>query len=81
MADGRRDKRLLGEARFTLSDMDETLTCPIVFGPENSLYLLGVTALENFGVDVDPTTKTLTPILGIIGGSSRRVKRRTRKTR
>ena len=68
MADGRRDRRLLGEARFTLNDMDETLTCPIVFGPENSLYLLGATALENFGVDVDPTTKRLKPILGIIGG-------------
>jgi predicted aspartyl protease len=68
MADGRRDTRLLGEARFTIEELDETLTCPVVFGPDDSLYLLGATAMENFGVDADPTTKSLKPILGIIGG-------------
>ncbi len=68
MADGRRDRRLLGEALFTLRQFEETLTCPVVFGPKDSLYLLGATALENFGVDVDPTGKQLHPILGIIGG-------------
>jgi predicted aspartyl protease len=68
MADGRHDTRLLGEARFTIEELGETLTCPVIFGPDDSLYLLGATALENFGVDADPTTKTLKPILGIIGG-------------
>jgi len=68
MADGRHDTRLLGEARLTIDKLGETLTCPIIFGPDDSLYLLGATALENFGVDADPTTKTLKPILGIIGG-------------
>lgn len=68
MADGRRDTRLLGEARFTIDGLGETLTCPVIFGPDDSLYLLGATALENFGVDADPTTKSLKPILGIIGG-------------
>jgi len=68
MADGRHDKRLLGEALFTLGDQKETLTCPVIYGPPDSLYLLGATALENFGVDVDPTAKQLKPILGIIGG-------------
>jgi len=68
LADGRRDRRLLGEALFTIKELDETLTCPVIFAPKDSLYLLGATALENFGVDVDPTTKKLKPILGIIGG-------------
>jgi hypothetical protein len=48
--------------------LGETLTCPVVFAPQGSLCLLGATALENFGVDVDPTNKRLKPILSIIGG-------------
>ena len=68
LADGQHDRRLMGEALFTLPELDETLTCPVVFAPKGSLYLLGATALENFGVDVDPATKRLKPILGIIGG-------------
>ncbi len=68
LADGRRDRRLLGEALFTISELGETLTCPIIFAPKGSLYLLGATALENFGVEVDTTAKKLKPILGIIGG-------------
>jgi clan AA aspartic protease len=68
LADGRRDRRPFGEALFTLHELNETLTCPVIFAPKKSLYLLGATALENFGVDVDPTEKKLKPILGIIGG-------------
>ncbi len=68
MADGRRDRRLLGEALFTVHQLDETLTCPVIFAPRESLCLLGATALENFGVDADPTAQRLKPILGIIGG-------------
>ena len=68
LADGRRERRLLGEALFSISKLEGRMTCPVIFAPENSLYLLGVTALENFGVDVDPTTKTLKPILAVIGG-------------
>jgi len=68
LADGRRDRRLLGEALFTIPELNETLTCPVIFAPKKSLFLLGATALENFGVDVDPTQKKLKPILGIIGG-------------
>ena len=66
--DGRHDKRLLGEARFTIEELRETLTCPVIFGPDDSLYLLGATALENFGVAADPTAKKLKPIAAIIGG-------------
>lgn len=68
LADGRRDRRLLGEAIFTIAQLDESVTCPVVFGPAGSLYLLGATALENFGVQADPTTQQLKPIAAIIGG-------------
>lgn len=68
MADGRRERRDLGEAMFTVAGLNETLTCPVIFGPEDSLYLLGATALENFGVAADSAEGKLKPILGIIGG-------------
>jgi predicted aspartyl protease len=68
LADGRHDRRLLGEARLTIAELGETLTCPIVFGPPGSLYLLGATALEIFGVDADPVALRLKPISAVIGG-------------
>jgi clan AA aspartic protease len=68
LADGRRDRRLLGEAVFTIPQLNESLTCPVIFAPANSLYLLGATALENFGVEADPTTQQLRPIAAVIGG-------------
>ena len=68
LADGRLEQRLLGEARMTVADLGETLTCPIVFGPPGSLYLLGATALEIFGVDVDPAALRLRPMSAVIGG-------------
>src|SRR5437588_8645690 len=68
LADGRRDRRLLGEAVLNIPQLDESLTCPVVFAPKNSLYLLGATALENFGVQADPTTHQLKPLAAVIGG-------------
>lgn len=68
LADGRRDRRLQGEAVLTLPELSESWTCPVVFAPPGSLYLLGATALENFGVQADPTTQQLKPIAAIIGG-------------
>jgi len=68
LADGRKDRRLLGEALFTIPELDETMTCPVVFAPKESLYLLGATALENFGVSADPTTRHLKPVASVIGG-------------
>ena len=68
LADGRREKRLLGEALFSIHGLEGQITCPVIFAPKESLYLLGVTALENFGVGVDPTSKTLKPIFAVIGG-------------
>jgi predicted aspartyl protease len=67
LADGRRDRRL-GEAVLTIPVLDESLTCPVVFAPPGSLYLLGATALENFGVQADSTTQQLKPIAAVIGG-------------
>jgi len=66
-ADGKKDRRLVGEAAFTIDGTGETITCLVVFGPPGSLYLLGATALENFGVQADPTTQRLRPITAVIG--------------
>lgn len=68
LADGRRDRRSLGEAVLTIPQLDESLTCPVIFAQADSLHLLGATALENFGVQADPTTQQLKPIAAIIGG-------------
>ena len=68
LADGRRDRRLLGEAVLTVPQLNESLTCPVIFAPKDSLYLLGATALENFGVQADPITQQLKPIAAVIGG-------------
>lgn len=68
LADGRKERRLLGEALFSIQGLEEQMTCPVIFAPRESLYLLGATALEIFGVDVDPIEKTLKPILAVIGG-------------
>lgn len=65
--DGRRDRRSLGEAVLTIPQLDESLTCPVIFAPADSLYLLGATALENFGVQADSTTQQLKPIIAVIG--------------
>ena len=66
-ADGKKDRQLVGEAAFSIEGADETITCLIVFGPPGSLLLLGATALENFGVQADPTTQKLRPITAVIG--------------
>ena len=68
LTDGRRDRRFLGEAVLTIPQLDESLTCPVIFAPADSLYLLGATALENFGVQADPTTQQPRPIVALTGG-------------
>ena len=68
LADGRRDRRLMGEAKLAIEGLEDALTCQIIFAPAGSLCLLGATALEAFGVDVDPVSRRLRPILAIIGG-------------
>lgn len=66
-ADGKKDRRLVGEAAFSIEGSDETITCLVVFGPPGSLFLLGATALDNFGVQADPTTQSLRPITAVMG--------------
>src|SRR3989442_14344978 len=68
LADGRHEHLSLGEAVLTIPQLDESLTCPVVFAPKGSLYLLGATSLEIFGVQADPTTQQLKPIAVIIAG-------------
>ena len=68
LADGRQDTRLLGFCDFQIEGLEGSIPCPVIFAPKGSLFLLGATALENFGVDADPVRKTLKPILAIIGG-------------
>lgn len=67
-ADGRKDTRLLGFCDFEINTFEGRITCPVIFAPKGSLFLLGATALENFGVDADPVQKKLKPILAVIGG-------------
>jgi len=68
LADGRQDTRPLGFCDFDIEGLEGTIPCPVIFAPKGSLFLLGATALENFGVEVDPTQKKLKPILAIMGG-------------
>jgi hypothetical protein len=68
LAEGRQDTRLLGFCGFQIEDLEGIIPCPVIFAPKGSFFLLGATALENFGVDVDPVQKKLKPILAIIGG-------------
>lgn len=68
LADGRQDTRLLGFCDFQIEGLEGSIPCPVIFAPKDPLFLLGATALENFGVDADPIKKELKPILAIIGG-------------
>lgn len=68
LTDGRTDKRLLGFCNFEIKELGGPIPCPVIFAPKSSLFLIGATALENFGVDVDPINKKLKPILSVIGG-------------
>jgi predicted aspartyl protease len=67
-ADGRTDRKLFGPCKFEIEGINEKITCPVVAGSDDSLFLLGATALENFAVEADPVNKELKPIFAIIGG-------------
>ena len=68
LADGRQETRLLGFCDFQIEGLEGTIPCPIIFAPKGSLFLIGATALENFGVEVDPIQKRLKPIIAVVGG-------------
>ena len=60
-ADGRKIERELGEAAFSYNG--ERGISKVVFGAPGDASLLGVTALEEMGLEVDPTSRTLRPAL------------------
>jgi predicted aspartyl protease len=68
LADGRQQKRLLGFCDLQIEGREGPIPPPVIFAPEGSLFLLGATALENFGLEVDPVNKRLKPIQAVIGG-------------
>jgi predicted aspartyl protease len=68
LVDGRQDTRLLGFCDFQIEGFEGSIPCPVIFEPKGSLFSLGATALENFGVEVDPIQEKLKPILAIIVG-------------
>lgn len=68
LADGRRQRHLIGQADLAIEGLSERRTCVVVFAPAGSLFLLGATALENFGVEADPVTQKLRPITAVIAG-------------
>jgi len=68
LADGREFRRLFGYCRFEIEGLESQEICPVIFAPKDSMFLIGATTLENFGVEVDPNNKELKPILAIIGG-------------
>ena len=68
LADGRQEERPLGFCDFQIEGLEGNIPCPVIFAPKGALFLFGATALENFGVEVDPINKRLKPILAVIGG-------------
>jgi hypothetical protein len=68
LADGRQETRLLGFCDFQIEELKGSIPCPVIFAAKDSQLLIGATALENFGVEVDPINKQLKPILAVIGG-------------
>jgi clan AA aspartic protease len=57
MADGRPVERQYGFAR--VSFIGSETVAQVIFGPENAEPILGVVALENTGLSIDPTSRTL----------------------
>jgi predicted aspartyl protease len=68
LADGKQQAWLLGFCDFQIEGLEGNIPCPVIFAPKGSLFFLGATSLDNFGVEVDPINKYLKPILAVIGG-------------
>jgi len=67
-ADGRLGRCPFGYCNFKIEGLEAVNTCAVIAGTKGSMFLLGATALENFGVVADPVNKNLVPVLAIIGG-------------
>ena len=64
IADGRRIKREMGEARVRLNGED--FTAPVIFGDEGVQPLLGAVTLEIFRLAIDPVEMRLIPVDGLM---------------
>jgi clan AA aspartic protease len=60
LADNRIVEYPMGQVRMRLEGKE--LVAPVIFAPEGSAPLLGVTALEIFSLGIDPVNQRLTPI-------------------
>ena len=54
----------IGEARIRLDGRERTTI--VVFGPEGAAPLLGATSLELFNMAVDPVSRRLVPVPGLL---------------
>ncbi len=59
LADGRRQEREVGDAMVALNG--DSVPCRVVFGEPGDAILLGLTALEQLGLAVDPAERRLLP--------------------
>lgn len=57
LADGKKIKRLVGDARIRFGT--EEITTPVVLGKNGDSALLGVLTLESFGLALDPFQRKL----------------------
>ena len=59
LANGQRIRRSLGGVRMRIGDRQGFSS--VIFGEENDQQLLGVTALEELGLELDPVSRELRP--------------------
>ena len=64
LADQRTVEYEIGEARLRLDGRERTTV--VVFGPEDATPLLGATTLELFNLAVDPVSRRLVPVPGLL---------------
>lgn len=57
LANGKVEEYEFGLAEIVI--MDEVTAGRVIFGPDGSEPILGVTALESVGITIDPATRTL----------------------
>ena len=65
LADGRQVEYELSEVRLRLNGQERTTVC--IFGPPDCQPLLGVVALESFGLAADPVNRQLIPARLFLG--------------
>jgi clan AA aspartic protease len=59
LADGRKVRRAMGGVRIRIGDRHGFSS--VIFGEESDQELLGVTALEELGLELDPVSRQLRP--------------------